>query len=220
MSKDSKVTIAKRAAMELKDGWIVNLGVGIPTLAVNYLPPGRRVFIQSENGILGVGPMPAPEEADPDIINAGRQPVTIIPGGSFFDSALSFGMIRGGHLDATIIGALEVSERGDIANWILPGKDVLGMGGAMDLVVGAKKVIVATQHVAKGGKPKILPECTLPLTAPSAAHMIITEYAVFSFQDGVLVLDEIAPDITLDGLKEITPAKYEVSPELKVMEVC
>ncbi|BAF58450.1 acyl CoA:acetate/3-ketoacid CoA transferase, beta subunit [Pelotomaculum thermopropionicum SI] len=220
MSKDSKVTIAKRAAMELKDGWIVNLGVGIPTLAVNYLPPGRRVFIQSENGILGVGPMPAPEEADPDIINAGRQPVTIIPGGSFFDSALSFGMIRGGHLDATIIGALEVSERGDIANWILPGKDVLGMGGAMDLVVGAKKVIVATQHVAKSGKPKILPECTLPLTAPSAAHMIITEYAVFSFQDGVLVLDEIAPDITLDGLKEITPAKYEVSPELKVMEVC
>ncbi|HHW43931.1 MAG TPA: CoA transferase subunit B [Desulfotomaculum sp.] len=220
MSIDSKVRIARRAAMELKDGWVVNLGVGIPTLVANYLPAGRRIFFQSENGILGVGPSPSPEEVDPDIINAGRQPVTIIPGGSFFDSAVSFGMIRGGHLDATIIGALEVSERGDIANWILPGKDVLGMGGAMDLVVGARKVIVATQHVAKGGKPKILPECSLPITAPAAAHMIITEYAVFSFKDGRMVLEEIAPDITLSELKKITPANYEVSAELRLMEVC
>ena len=219
MTDDSKVKIAKRAAMELKYGDVVNLGVGIPTLVANYVPSEKRIFLQSENGILGVGPSPAPGEADPDIINAGRQPVTIIPGGSFQDSAMAFGIIRGGHLDATIIGALQVSGRGDIANWVLPGKDVLGMGGAMDLVVGAKKVIVATQHTAKGGGPKILPECDLPITAPLAADMLITEFAVFSFKNGIMVLEEIASEKTLDQLKEITPAHYEISTCLREIEV-
>jgi len=219
LSEDiAKVRIAKRAAAELRDGMVVNLGVGIPTLVANYVGD-KRVYLQTENGILGVGPFPDSEQSDPDLINAGRRRVTIIPGASFFDSAEAFAQIRGGHIDCTIIGALQVSETGDLANWLVPGKDVLGVGGAMDLVVGAPKVIVATQHVTKDGKPKIVPQCTLPLTAQNAVDMIITEYAVFHFENGRLFLDEITSDITPGEIRVMTPAKFEVSSAFTVREV-
>ena len=218
MTGDVRHKIAKRAADELEANNVVNLGVGIPVLVVEYLDKGKGIIFQSENGILGVGPEPTPEEFDPFIVNAGRRPATVVTGASYSDSAAAFGLIRGGHLDATIIGALQVNERGDIANWVLPGKDILGMGGAMDLVVGAKKVIVTMQHISPKGDRKILPECTIPLTAPKAAHVIITECALFRFRGGKMILEEIDPDMTLDEIKDITPAAYEVSPDLKKMQ--
>ncbi|MDR3563969.1 MAG: 3-oxoacid CoA-transferase subunit B [Negativicutes bacterium] len=213
-----KIRIAKRASKELLDGMVVNLGVGIPTLVANYVAD-KQVYLQTENGILGVGPYPEAGQEDRDLINAGRKHVTILPGASFFDSAQSFAQIRGGHIHCTIIGGLQVSEKGDLANWLVPGKDVLGVGGAMDLVVGAPKVIIATQHATKDGKAKIVPECTLPLTAKGAVDMIITEYAVFHFADGRLILDEITDDMTLDQLKAITTADYNISPQFTVREV-
>jgi len=219
-----KERIAKRVAEELPNGGIVNLGVGIPTLAVDYLPPDKKLFIQTENGMLGVGPSPkTPEETNPNMINASRQLITAIPGASCFDAATSFAMIRGGRLDATVIGALEVGQNGDLANWRIPGKDILGPGGAMDLVAGVKEVIVATQHTNRDGKGKIVPRCTLPLTALSAIDCLITEYALFRFvkedKEKKLVLMEHSSDISLEELKEITPAEYEVSPDLVVREV-
>jgi len=213
-----KIRIAKRAAEEIPDGMVVNLGVGIPTLVANYVA-GKKVYLQSENGILGVGPYPEPGQEDLELINAGRKHVTVLPGASFFDSAESFGQIRGGHIGCTIIGCLQVSESGDLANWLVPGKDVLGVGGAMDLVTGSAKVIIATQHTTKDGGAKIIPECTLPLTARQAVDMIITEYAVFHFEAGRLVLDEITSDTTLEEISRMTTAKYAVSPQLKVREV-
>lgn len=214
-----KIRIARRVAHELPEGAVVNLGVGIPTLVVDYLPAGRIVYIQSENGVLGVGPTPAADSVIPNLINAGRKPITTIAGASFFDSSISFGMIRGGHIDATVIGGLQVSQNGDLANWQVPGKDILGPGGAMDLVVGAKQVIVATQHTTKDGKAKILPACTMPITAYKAVHVLVTEYAVFRFEQDTMRLVEHTSDITLDELKAITPAQYEIARDLVVREV-
>jgi len=213
-----KIRIAKRAAEEITDGTVVNLGVGIPTLVANYVAD-KNVYLQSENGILGVGPYPEPGQEDLELINAGRKHVTVLPGASFFDSAESFAQIRGGHIGCTIIGGLQVSETGDLANWLVPGKDVLGVGGAMDLVIGAAKVIIATQHATKSGGAKIIPACTLPLTAKNAVDMIVTEYAVFHFEAGRLILDEITSDTTLEEIAALTTANYTVSPRLKVREV-
>ena len=219
-----KERIAKRVAEELPDNGIVNLGVGIPTLSVDYLPQDKKIYIQTENGLLGVGPSPkTPEETNPNFINASRQLITAIPGASCFDAATSFAMIRCGRLDATVIGALEVSQKGDLANWRIPGKDILGPGGAMDLVAGVKEVIVATQHTNRDGEGKIVPECKLPLTALKAVDCLITEYALFRFvgkgAEKRLILMEHASDITLAELKAITPAEYEVAPSLSVREV-
>ena len=207
--------IAWRAAQELQAG-VVNLGIGIPTLVADYLPLGL-VTLHSENGILGVGPSPVPGDEDPDLINAGKAPVTILPHSSFFDSSLSFAMMRGGHLDATVIGALQVAANGDIASWAIPGKDVLGVGGAMDLVAGAKRVIVATTHVTPKGEPKILSECTYPLTAKERVDTIITEYAVFKIRQGNLFLVEKVEEISFESLKEITEAPYEIAEDFKLV---
>ena len=215
-----KERIARRVAEELPDGGVVNLGVGIPTLAVDYLPEGKKLFIQTENGMLGVGPSPKTSgEAVPNLINASRQPVTEILGSSYFDSAMSFAMIRGGRVDATVIWGLQISEVGDLANWRIPGKDILGPGGAMDLVAGVKKVIVATQHTAKDGSPKIIPICTMPLTALRAVDMIVTEYAVFEFRDHKLFLIEHSNDISLEEIAQITTATYQICNQLKIREV-
>ena len=209
--------IAKRAAQELKDGDVVNLGIGIPTLVSDYVPPNVSIHLHTENGMLEVGPSPPPEQADPQLINASRQPVSELPGASYFDSGLSFAIMRGGHLDATIIGALQVSQKGDLASWAIPGKPILGVGGAMDLVVGAKRVIVATTHQTKDGQPKILPECTYPLTAREEVDVLVTEHAVFRFEKGKMILVEIGDHLTLEDLKSITPAEYEIHPHLKVV---
>ncbi|SNX70753.1 3-oxoacid CoA-transferase/3-oxoacid CoA-transferase subunit B [Bacillus oleivorans] len=214
-----KEKIAARAAMEIKEGSIVNLGIGIPTLVADFLPSNKEVFLHSENGLLGVGPTPDEGEVDPEIINAGKLPVTAQIGSSYFSSSESFGMIRGGHVDIAILGALQVAENGDIANWAVPGKDILGVGGAMDLVAGAKEVIVTTQHCAKNGDPKIVRSCDYPITAKNVVKTIITEYAVFRFIDGKMILEEIAEDITLEKLKEITPAEYTVAPNLSKYRV-
>lgn len=211
--------IARRIAREFKDGDVVNLGIGLPTLVVNFIPPGVNVWLQSENGFMGAGPAPAPEQADPDLSNAGGQPATIIPGGCCFDSATSFAIIRGGHVDATVLGALEVDARGNLANWMVPGKMVPGMGGAMDLVVGAKKVIVATEHVAKDGSPKILQHCTLPLTAKEEVNLIVTDMAVIEVTAQGLVLREIAPGETLETVQAATGAPLMVSDTLSIMEI-
>lgn len=215
-----KERIAKRVAEELPNGGVVNLGVGIPTLAVDYLESGKKVYIQAENGMLGVGPTPkSEEEIIPNLINASRQYVTELPGSAYFDSATSFAMIRGGKVDVTVIGALQISETGDLANWSIPGKDVLGPGGAMDLVAGVKKVIVATQHTAKDGSPKIIPSCTMPLTALKAVDLIITEYAVFEFRNHVLFLIEHSSDVSLEEIQKMTSAHYQVDENLKKREV-
>ncbi|HPR34204.1 MAG TPA: 3-oxoacid CoA-transferase subunit B [Anaerolineaceae bacterium] len=208
--------IAKRVAQELQDGTLVNLGIGLPTLVANFVPEGRDVTFQSENGFIGVGPVPTEEQLDPCIANAGAMPVTILPGGSFFDSAMSFGIIRGGHVDVTVLGALQVAENGDIANYMIPGKMVPGMGGAMDLLSGAKKVIVAMEHTAKGA-PKLLPECTLPLTAVNAVDLIITEMGVIEVTHEGFVLIEQNPDYTLDEIKAATSAPLIISAALKQM---
>ncbi|GMG95541.1 3-oxoacid CoA-transferase subunit B [Tepidimicrobium xylanilyticum] len=219
MDKDKiKEIIAKRVAKELKDGDIVNLGIGLPTLVANYIPEGVNILFQSENGFVGLGSAPKAGEEDPYIVNAGGQPVTILPGGAFFDSATSFGIIRGGHVDATVLGALQVDEEGNLANWMIPGKMVPGMGGAMDLVVGAKKVIIAMEHTVKGNH-KILKKCTLPLTAAKQVDMIVTEMGVMEIADNGIVLKEINPEFTVEQVQEATEAKLIIADDLKEMEV-
>ena len=205
---DVRERIARRAARELRSGEVVNLGIGIPNLVPGFLGPDAEVFIHTENGLLGVGPRPGPDELDPDLIDAAKQPVTALPGASYFDSAESFAMIRGGHVDVAVLGALQVSATGDIANWAVPGKDVLGVGGAMDLVVGARTVIVTMTATTSKGEPKVVAECTYPLTAPGAATVVVTELSVFRIREGGLVLTELLGGATRDEVARVTAARY------------
>ena len=203
--------MAARAAQELRDGYYVNLGIGIPTLVANNIPAGMEVTLQSENGMLGIGPFPYDDEVDPDLINAGKQTISELPQSSYFDSASSFAMIRGGHIDLTVLGAMEVSEKGDIANWMIPGKMIKGMGGAMDLVAGVKKIIVVMEHVSKNGDPKFIPECTLPLTGQNVVDMIVTDLCVFHRPNhqSPFRLIELAPGVTEEEVATKTTARYE-----------
>lgn len=210
MSQSDRIRIAKRVAEELKEGEIVNLGVGIPTMVPDYLGE-KKVFLQSENGLLGMGPTPSEEEIDMDLISASKKPVTMEVGASLFDSADSFLMIRGGHIDVAVLGALQVDETGEVANWAVPGEGILGVGGAMDLVVGAKKMIIACTHVAKDGSPKLVKRLTYPTSGKRKADMLITEHAVFEFKDGKMILREILSDINIEGLRKITEANFVYS---------
>ncbi|MCK9443972.1 MAG: 3-oxoacid CoA-transferase subunit B [Tissierellaceae bacterium] len=215
---DKKEFIARRVARELKDGDVVNLGIGLPTMVANHVPDTVNVFFQSENGFIGLGPAPEEGHEDPNIVNAGAQCVTILPGGVFFDSSISFGIIRGGHVDITVLGALQVDEKGNLANWMIPGKMVPGMGGAMDLVTGAKKVIIAMEHTVKGNH-KILKECNLPLTAAGEVNLIVTEMGVLEVTEDGLLLKEINPEYTLEEVQAATEAKLIVDDNLKDMVV-